>query len=301
MPNQAINRPSINTLVVFESVGRCQSFSKSALELGVSQPAISLTIGRLEKQLNTALFLREHRGVSLTRVGKQFFDQISRPIGEINSALDDISQQRNNYHVTLCVSTAFATYCLLPKIVHFKQLNPDIKLRCLTTDSDLNHPHEQADLTIPLGLGDWPNYQRWPLVEEAVMAVCSKSYLNTRSPPANVVDLLQHSLLGLDTDSPERLDWRKWLNHFDVECQQAPQQTSSNDYSVIIQAAMEGQGIALGWRHIVAPLIADGRLVQVLPHTWVTENPFYLLAPRYKKRSPATETLRKWLIKSVGS
>ena len=293
-------RPSLNLLVIFESVGRRLSFSQSAVELGVSQPAVSHAIARLEKELNTRLFRREHRGVSLSKLGKQLFDQISKPVSEIHLALDDLCQQKGSNHVTLCVSTAFATYCLLPKIVHFKQANPEIQLSCLTTDSDLNRLHEQADLTIPLGFADWPNYQRWKLTDESVIAVCSQQYLDENPCLGKVPDLLQHSLLGLESDVPQRLDWHKWLLHFGVEWDQPPQQTSSNDYSVIIQAAIEGQGVALGWRHIVGPLIANKTLVQALPNIWITENPFYLVAPRYKKRSPAVETLREWLINSFG-
>lgn len=95
------------------------------------------------------------------------------------------------------------------------------------------------------------------------------------------------------------MDWDGWLKYYDVDIQSEGEQYSFNDYSVVLQAALEGQGIALGWLHIVEPLITQGRLVQVLPEVRTSNNPFYILAVKSTVLGPAAESLRNWLITEV--
>jgi len=289
---------SANLFLIFECAGRYLNFSQAARELGVSQPAISHAIRKLEQQLGVRLFERQHRGVALTRAGKSFYQQVSRAINELYQAADSLRHQQQQNNVTLSVSTAFATYWLLPRIARFKQHHPGINLRCLTTETD-DDRQQDIDLRIPLGGGDWPAYQRWHFSDESVVAVCSRAYLDRAGTLSGPQDLADQTLLHLEANYPQRLDWESWLRHFGVEHQPQGKQFSFNDYSVVLQAAMEDQGIALGWRHIVQPLINDGRLVQALDLVHTSRNPFYILAPRSPALSPATECLRNWLITEV--
>ncbi len=299
MPNKRNIVSSANLLLIFESAGRCLSFSRAADELGVSQPAISHAIKKLELQLGVKLFDRQHRGVKLSRAGFRFFQQVSSALDDIYLAADALKRSQQTQDVTLLVSTAFATHWLMPRIARFKQNHPTINLRCLTTETESDFLDEDVDLGIPLGGGEWPDYERWYFTDEAVLAVCAKSYLDQAKPIRRTADLLHHTLLHLEANYPQRLDWKAWAKHYDVDLKPGDEHLQFNDYSVVLQAALEGQGIALGWRHIIEPLLAQERLVQALPEIYITEHPFYILAPKGTALRPAAECLRNWLITEI--
>ncbi len=299
MPSHRQILSSANLLLVFEAAGRYLSFSGAATELGVSQPAVSHAIKKLEKELGVLLFTREHRGVSLTKAGQTFYARVSAALDDIYRAADELKHQHNHDHVTLSVSTAFAAHWLMPRIARFQQQYPDIALRCLTTDTDTEHPHDEIDLRIPLGGGEWTNYQRWHFMDEVVIAICSPVYLAGQKTIKQPDNLLDHYLLELEVNYPQRLDWVNWLQQAGIQGQPKRKPFLFNDYSVVIKAALEGQGIALGWQHIVDPLLEKGRLVQAIPNSVVTNNPFYILAPSQTPLSPAAEALRDWLVVEV--
>ncbi len=307
MPNWKKTLPSINLLLIFEAAGRCQSFSKAADELAVSQPAVSHAMRKLEHQLGVKLFERQHRGVELTTAGQQFFYEVTASLDSIYRAAEALMQANNTNHVTLSVSTAFATYWLLPRVAKFKQRYPDIELRCLTTDSDSSLQREiqqnKIDLRIPLGGGEWPEYDWWHFTDEQVAVVCSPAYLNQIGALKGPSDLLKTCMLHLEANYPQRLDWKGWLSQFQVELSGVDQHCEYlfNDYSIVIQAALEGQGVALGWMHIIQPLVDQGRLVQVLPQIVTTDEPFYILAKSDTALSPAASCLKNWLIEEVNS
>ncbi len=299
MPSHRQILSSANLLLIFEAAGRHLNFSAAATELGVSQPAVSHAMKKLERELGVPLFEREHRGVRLSKAGDAFYLRVSTALNDIYRAADELKHQHNLDHVTLSVSTAFAAHWLMPRIARFQQQYPEIELRCLTTDSDTQHQHDESDLRLPLGVGQWPNHQQWHFMDEVVVAICSPGYLTGQKPIKRVDDLLDHYLLELEVNYPQRLDWTSWLRKAGVDGQPKRKPFLFNDYSVVIKAALEGQGIALGWRHIVDPLLEQGRLVTAVPNTVVTDNPFYILAPGHLPLSPATVSLRDWLIAEV--
>ncbi len=292
---------SANLLLIFETAGRYLSFSRAAEELGVSQPAVSHAINKLERELGVRLFERQHRGVALSRSGRAFFNQVSTSLDDIYRAAAALKHRHRSQDVTLSVSTAFATHWLMPRIARFKQDHPSINLRCLTTESDIELHEQDVDLRIPLGGGEWPGYDRCHFTNESVVAVCSKGYLQQTGEITHPADILAHTLLHLEASYPQRLDWQQWLERYGVDQANDAQPFCFNDYSVVLQAALEGQGIALGWLHIVEPLLDQGRLVQVLPQRLTTENAFYILSAKNKPLNPAAECLRNWLVTEVNA
>lgn len=298
---------SANLLLIFEAAGRHLSFSRAAEELGVSQPAVSHAIKKLELELGVRLFERQHRGVALNRSGSAFFDQVSSSLKDIYRAAATLKHRHRPQDVTLSVSTAFASHWLMPRIARFKQDHPSINLRCLTTESDSELREQEVDLRIPLGGGEWPEYDRCHFTDESVVAVCSEHYLLRAEKITQAADLLAHTLIHLEASYPQRLDWSDWLKHYAVSLNNSGsppgdlQQFRFNDYSVVLQAALEGQGIALGWLHIVEPLLDQGRLVQVLPQKLITQQAFYILSAKNKPLNPAAECLRNWLVTEVNA
>ena len=289
-------QPAMNSLIAFEAAARTGSFTRAAEELKISQPAVSHAMRLLEDDLGLPLFERRHKGVQTTDAGQHLLEQVSLGLTLIDQALREVRGMTGGQQVTLAVSTATATWWLLPRIARFKQLHPAIELRCITTDTDLDLGRERIDLAITLGTGEFPQHQRWHFVDEEIFPVCSPSFLRGHSGVVDVQSLTSATLLHLEERYRPRLDWAGWLSRFGVAMDRSTKLFRFNDYSVVLQAAIEGQGVAMGWRHLVAPLITQGLLVRPVPHSVTTEQPIYLVASRRGKLRPEASHLRDWLI-----
>lgn len=289
-------QPAMNSLIAFEAAARTGSFTRAAEELKISQPAVSHAMRLLEDDLGLPLFERRHKGVQTTDAGQHLLEQVSLGLTLIDQALREVRGMTGGQQVTLAVSTATATWWLLPRIARFKQLHPAIELRCITTDTDLDLGRERIDLAITLGTGEFPQHQRWHFVDEEIFPVCSPSFLRGHSGVVDVQSLTSATLLHLEERYRPRLDWAGWLARFGVAMDRSTKLFRFNDYSVVLQAAIEGQGVAMGWRHLVAPLITQGLLVRPVPHSVTTEQPIYLVASRRGKLRPEAAHLRDWLI-----
>jgi DNA-binding transcriptional LysR family regulator len=288
-PNQ-----SLNNLLVFESAARRGSFTRAAEDLHISQPAVSHAMRLLEADLGVALFERQHKGVRTTNAGQYLLEQVGMGLSLIDQALREVRSMQA-HQVTLAVSTATATWWLMPRIARFKQQHPEIELRVITTDTDLDMARERIDLSITLGADDFANYQKWHFVEEEIFPVCSPKFLKA-NPLPDLQALANSPLLLLEERYCPRMDWKEWLARFNTRLPRKPALFRFNDYSIVLQAAIEGQGVAQGWRHIVQPLIAQGLLLRPLQHSVTTDQPLFITAPRAKVLRPDVAYLKDWLV-----
>lgn len=294
------DQPSLNALLVFEAAARNGSFTRAAAELGISQPAVSHAVRLLETQLGSVLFNRRNKGVYITQSGKYLMEQVAFGLNMIYQAVREVRSMSVEHQVTLAVSTATATWWLMPRIARFKKLYPKIELRVLTTDRDLDLNSDRVDLAITLGSGSFEEYQHWKFVEEEVFPVCSADFLRQHGPLRDVKALTRLPLLHLEERYKSRISWTEWLRSFGVPLKRESAMFRFNDYSIVLQAAMEGQGVAQGWKHIVEPLIAQGLLVRPLKESITTDHPFYILAPKAKELRSDVMHLKNWLVKEAG-
>ena len=218
----------------------------------------------------------------------------------MDQALREVRAMTLGHQVTLAVSTATATWWLMPRIARFKQQHPGIELRCITTDIDLDLERERIDLAITLGSGEFAQHARWRFVDEEVFAVCSPAFLALHPQLQTPQDVANSTLLHLEERYRPRLDWTLWLARFGVSAARAAKALTFNDYSIVLQAALEGQGLALGWRHIVEPLIAQGRLVRPIAQTVTTDQPMYIVASRAGRARHDVMALKDWLVHEAG-
>lgn len=283
-------------LRTFNQVGLTGSFTEAAELLGVSQPAVSHTIRQLEKALGAAVFLRAKGGVQLTNAGTLLFAGTRPAFEQLDDAVTTARQNvGNDMSVALSVSTSLATYWLMPRLHLFKADHPEIDLRVITNDTDRGVGHDDADLWIPLGLGPWPQLQSWDLFGELVYPVASPDYVEDLNL-TSALDSPSH--IHLEERYTPRFSWASWASETNSadRTQRGP---SSNDYSLVIQSAIDGQGVALGWHHIVGPLIADGLLVRVGTTQVETDAAFPVLAKRGPLR-PAARQMLFWLLSEAG-
>ena len=290
-----INLLSNKSLLAFHVAAKESSFTKAAIQLNIGQPAVSHAVRQLESMLDTVLFKRLHDGVELTDSGQLLARHLDKGFTEIQKGLEAIRDQ-NEQQVTLFVSTSFASHWLMPRIARFKRSHPDIQLRCITQDTDNEVLEGNFDLCVPLGQVAWDSFQRVKLVDEVIIPVCSQSYLDESQELSKVEHLQDHALIHQEERMKPRLEWRQLFEESNLIYRTSTADQTFSDYSIVLQAAEEGQGVALGWKHLVSPLLEQGKLVAPLDLEIKTEHPFYLLTPKYKVNNKSIQLLRDWLV-----
>ncbi len=277
---------------VFLAAAEAGSFTGAAAAMGIGQPAVSHAIRRLEQGLGARLFERRSTGIELTAIGAELHRRAGAGYDLVDTAIRDAQAQvRADRVVTVSVSTALATYWLMPRLASFKERHPEVELRVITQDTDDGVGRDEADLWIPLGGGPWPRLRAWEFAAERLVAVASPDHVARRGTDVETADLLHTE----ERYSP-RYDWPTWFDAHGLDPAGVPGGQRSNDYSIVVHAALEGQGVALGWLHIVEPLIRSGRLVQLGAHVVETDNPFCIVARPDALRRRAVDDMRRWLL-----
>ncbi len=286
--------PSDRWLRVFVAVVDTGSFTAAARQLGIGQPAVSHAVKQLEAALGAPVFRRQPGGVALTAAGRQLAHDARSAFDLVDQSIRRFRAGQPDNRVELSVSTPLATYWLMPRLSEFRLLHPTVELRISTSDTDRLVGHDEADLWIPLGWGRWPGLERWPFQQERIYAVAAPDH-PLADPATRPDELIGADLLSHEERYRPRLDWASWFRRQGVAHAAASTSPSFNDYSLVVRAALAGQGVALGWHHIVVELVREGRLVRVGTAEVVTDRPFEILARPHAVRRPQVAALRDWL------
>lgn len=287
---------SPSALLAFEAAGRHMSFTAAARELNVSQSAVSHAVRQLENALGQSLFLRRHRRIELTETGERFHNDVSIGLMHIRRSAETIRRQRDVDHVTLSASTAFASWWMVPRLAAFRAALPEIDLRLQTTDKDVDLAAEGISLGVRRGLGDWDEYDSELLAPEAVYPVCSADYGASIGRLTDGGGLRGLKLIHLEEPFRPCPNWADWFAGEGIDYVDRGEGLRLNDYALVIQAVMEGQGVALGWHHITGRLIDRGQLVRPVGKTLETGCGYYLVWPRGYALSAQAQSVRDWLL-----
>jgi DNA-binding transcriptional LysR family regulator len=293
--------PSASALIVFEAAGRHENFTRAAEELGMTQAAVSYAVRTLETHLGVALFHRSHRAVSLSETGARFHADVSAGLARIQKSAEQVRAKGREANVTLAASTAFASMWMLPRINRLRDDLPDIDLRIQTSVRDLDLEEEG----IPLGIrggepSQWPAYHAAVLAPEVVNAVASPVYIDSIGGPPALADMPSLRLIHLEEPVREACDWREWFRSAGIAYAKPYRPLIINDYVLVIQAVLAGEGIALGWSHLIDPQIRSGALVPVGDHVLATGQAFYVVWPRGVELGASARRVRDWLLDSGG-
>jgi LysR family transcriptional regulator, glycine cleavage system transcriptional activator len=292
--------PPIRLFAVFEAIIRTGSPSRAAEELNVSQPAVSQAIKALEAHIGASLLDRSTRPPTLTEAGRilqrgvtDSFAAITNVMAEIK-ALTNVSQQS----VTIACSVGTATYWLMPRLTEFYSDHDHLSINVMTTGQGTPTFGAGVDLAIRYGLGQWTDGQVIKLTEETVVPVCSPALANRLKSQS--MDMTQVPLLHVNAGDDSWLGWRGYLRLAGLAETRAPGRNFTN-YVQATQAALDGQGIMLGWNSNTADLLSRGLLV-ALPFPVVKpKEAFYLVASPLSHSKPAAQILATWLTSSTQS
>ncbi len=264
----------------------------------MTQAAVSQAVRRAEADLGISLLERSRTGVVATNAGRHLIRAIGDAYDHIDAATNAVRTAVESPTVSISVSTSFATWWLLPRLPDFKRRHPDIELRLVTTDTDDAIRLDELDLWIPLGLVERGDVDAVPLCPEALVPVATPELAATQSSwtPST---LRTAPLLHLEERYQPRFDWVTWFAHHNVVLDGPLSGDRTTDYSLVLHSALGGQGVALGWMHLVADLIDDGRLVALAPPI-ETSNPFMVLNPNRRSLSDNARLFRTWLVETLG-
>ncbi|WP_370228855.1 LysR substrate-binding domain-containing protein [Cognatishimia sp.] len=283
-------------LVFFEAAARTGSFTHAAQELNVQQPAVSMTIKQLETSLGVILFERRHRKIALTNAGSRLFADVKQAFEMLEQSAASIQQFASNDHVTLSASSAFNNYWMLPRLGSFQRNNPDIDLRLQSSDREPDLNAETISLAIRLGNGDWPDCNSALIAEEIIYPVASPRVMAAAIDLKNVALLPRQRLIHLEEPIRERPSWQQWFQAKGVQGATPRGGLRLNDYALVLQAAMAGEGFAFGWHHLVAPLAEQGLLASRPNWAWKTGKGFYLVWSKSHQLTPKAEVVRDWMV-----
>lgn len=289
--------PSANYLFTFEAAARRLSFTDAAQELNVSQPAVSKTIRLLEEAVGFRLFRRAHNRLELTAEGVRLHREVRDSLDHLYATIHSLRQNRTGEVVRVSFSASFVQFWLLPRLADFRARHPEVALRIEESPRD-DHDlaREEIDLSARLGDGHWPGLDAWPLIDEVIIPVCSPDYLRAHGPIRSPADLPGHALLDFEERYRDRLRWRGWLDLHGVPTGALHRDFVFTDALGSIKAAALGQGIALGWVHLVHDQIEAGQLVRALPDTYRSGAVIHLTMPADRPPEPGAELFRDWLL-----
>jgi len=261
MNTLAKSLPPLASLLPFEAAARLESFSRAADELHITQAAISRQIRGLEENLGVSLFHRRNRAVFLTEAGRELGRVVSAALQRISDSAAALRQTPRKNTVVLLCQLCEAFYWLMPRLSTFHQQFPEIEIQVATTTRPLTEFTEHFDVALQsTGRSSGLHVLAFTAADE-VFPVCSPHYLNNRQS-LSLSDLRHHTLLHHRTSPPHLMEWDSWLQTLGHTLNGSAAGSLFDSYPLMLQAAVEGHGIAMGWQRTAGRLIDSGALVR---------------------------------------
>ncbi|PTX02640.1 transcriptional regulator [Achromobacter mucicolens] len=277
----------------FSAAARHLSFSKAGKELFVTQSAISRHIATLESYLGHALFIRGTNGLQLTRMGATYLSLIRPALHTLESATSQVmATQQSAKSLNVSAAPTFAAQWLFPRLKTFREVNPDISINFVRYSvADYKSTELDFDASIQYGYGDWHDGDAKYLTGRETRLVCSREYLD-QHPIGSLEDIKQCTLLQ-HIEIP--LSWEYWFSTYLGDYDRARFGPGFNLFSMIIQAASSGFGVALMPHCLIEKELATGQLVDIFGRTFESPLGYYLCAPNWRSNMESYERLSQWL------
>jgi len=284
--------PPLNNLKAFEAAARHESFTRAAEELCVTQGAVSQQVKALEAGLGLKLFNRERQRLIITEAGRDYLTVVRDALDRIAVGTERLLQRQAAGVLTVSTSPDFAAKWLVHRLGLFAESHPGIDLRVSATLHHVDFAREEVDLAVRHGDGNWPGLETVQLSAERLFAVCSPKLLSGRRRLTKPADLLKFPLIHLDS----RSDWSNWLRAVGVDSGEVVHGPVLNRASMVIDAAINGQGIALARTTLAAWDLINGRLVRPFPDSLPLSKTYWIICPKATSSLPKIVTFRKWLL-----
>ncbi len=289
------NLPSLHALAAFEATAHFASFTKAARALNVQQPAVSRQVAALEAELNTALFRRTRPALELTPAGRRLLATVKSGFDGIEQSADKLRQSGQGAGLRIDASIGLASCWLMPRLADFRRQHPEIDISLMTRDLDPDCDMDRSDLVLRFGDGRWPGVTSRLIFKEEVFPICSPSYLQGRAPTLTPAGLLREKLLHYDDGFYPWTNWPLLLGQAGITVTAPLPGPTFNSFIVLIQAAMNGEGIALGWAGVMDDALKAGSLVKPCPLSLRSERGYFTAVKEGVPRSPQVQKFQDWV------
>jgi len=285
-------------LRTFEAVARLRGFGRAAEELGVTQSAVSQQVKSLEDWLGQRLLVRGGGRVAATPEGERLAIAVKQGFGQIAAICRDLREtQAATLSLNLSCLPGFAYVWLIPRLIGFDQMHPDIPVSITTTAAMANFTDDETDLAIRYGLGGYPGLHVERLLSETLFPVCAPSLLERGPPLRTPADLARHTLLVDDvTDlGGNPPTWEFWARETGTALPQPARLRRFGQSNMVVQAAERGLGVALGRSPLVCDALARGTLVRPFAGEVPSHFSYWIVCTHEALLLPRVRAFRDWL------
>ena len=267
--------PPLNALKAFEAAARSNSFTRAAQELNVTPGAVSQQVKALEATLGIKLFNRERQRLVITEAGREYLAVLRDAFDQIAVGTDRIVRHQRSSALTVSTSSDFAAKWLVNRLGPFSGAHPEIDLRVSATDHHVDFAREDVDVAVRHGDGNWPGLAVVQLCSERLFPVCSPRLISGRNRVTRPSHLLRFPLLRLN-------DWKTWNRWFEAAGVADPVAHGPvlNRAGMLIDAAVDGQGVALARTALAAWDLINGRLVRPIDVSLEMSNTYWIVCPK---------------------
>ncbi len=284
--------PPLNALKAFEAAARHESFTRAAEELCVTQGAVSHQVKSLEAELGLKLFNRERQRLVITEAGRSYLEVVRDALDRIAAGTERLLQRQSAGVLTVTTSPNFAAKWLVHRLARFAVAHPGIDLRISASLHHVDFAREDVDLAIRHGDGRAAGLHVTRLCAEQLVIVCNPKLLSGKNAIRKPSDLGRHTLLHIN----DRNDWVRWLEVAGVENVDVYRGPILNQASMAIDAAVDGQGVALARSALAAWDLINGRLVRPFEHSLPVPYAYWIVCPKATANLPKIVTFRDWLL-----
>lgn len=289
--------PSMKALRAFEAAARHLSFTAAAQELNVTQAAISHRVRTLEERLGVRLFHRYNRKLELSDAGRVYLPALRTALDMVAAATDRVTAHDASATLRVSVVVSFAAKWLMPRLPRFAKLHPDVDVRVTADDKLVMFGRDDVDLGIRFGRGRYPGLCVDKLMDDKIIPVCSPALLEGPHPLRSLADLRHHTLLhDLASYGGDLPDWTQWLESAGVRDVDPNLGPGFNLWSMLIDAAVAGQGVALARTTMADGDIKAGRLVQPFGPTLPSDYAYWLVSTPEVAERRNVRLFRDWLL-----
>jgi LysR family transcriptional regulator, glycine cleavage system transcriptional activator len=300
MPNRRYRLPQLGFIQGFEAAARHLSFTRAAEELLITQSAVSRQVKALEDHLGVTLFERRQRALALTESGNALYRVATDVLERLQAATDQLRASGRSRQLSVTTTTGFASLWLIPRLQRFTGLHPDVDVRISATTTVINLERSLVDLAIRYCRPEDVPERAVRLFGEEVVVVCSRSLLRDRSRPLKRPhDLMHHVLLHFDYAGAQFLDWGTWLTSLGIGELKPAGALHFSQYEQMIQAAIGGQGVALGRQPLVNDLIQSGALVTPFRKALVGSRAYFIIESEHGAATPHVRQFAAWLMEEA--
>jgi LysR family glycine cleavage system transcriptional activator len=301
LPVKRYQLPPLDLLEAFEAAACHLSFTRAAEELSLTQSAVSRQIAMLEERLSVPLFQRLHRALRLTEAGQQLHVTASAVLQQLHGVTQQLRQAQRQKTVVVTTTPGFAGLWLIPRLSGFTATHADVDVRISAGLNLVNMEREGVDIAVRYCATATVGPQAVKLFGEVMTPVCSPALRKQAGKPLKrPEDLQHHTLLHTDNHNNAQFpDWALWLRAMQIEHIKPAGSLHFSDYDQMMNAAMRGQGVALGRIPLINGLIKERKLVAPFSQSLASPMGYHLLRSDGSAHKPEVNEFAAWLLEEA--